>query len=107
MSDEEIMAACRYVNADHFIDRLEKGLDEPVRERGNNFSAGLSYYYMLSNLITILQNWVIRKWFIDKDKIYARIQAASVKPTKKSKFQQRIDAMYKAQQQAQQQKYRQ
>ena len=73
----------------------------------NNFSAGLSYYYMLSNLITILQNWVIRKWFIDKDKIYARIQAASVKPTKKSKFQQRIDAMYKAQQQAQQHKNRQ
>ncbi len=40
VEDEEIMAACRYVNADHFIDRLEKGLDEPVRERGNNFSAG-------------------------------------------------------------------
>ena len=40
VGDEEIMAACRYVNADHFIDRLEKGLDEPVRERGNNFSAG-------------------------------------------------------------------
>ena len=73
----------------------------------NNFSAGLSYYYMLSNLITILQNWVIRKWFIDKDKIYARIQAASAKPTKKSKFQQRIDEMYKMQQQAQQQKNRQ
>jgi ATP-binding cassette subfamily B protein len=34
------MAACKYVNADHFINRLEKGLDEPVRERGNNFSAG-------------------------------------------------------------------
>ena len=40
VDDEQIMAACRYVNADHFIDRLEKGLDEPVRERGNNFSAG-------------------------------------------------------------------
>ena len=40
VDDGEIMAACRYVNADHFIDRLEKGLDEPVRERGNNFSAG-------------------------------------------------------------------
>ncbi len=40
VSDEEVMAACRYVNAAHFIDRLEKGLDEPVRERGNNFSAG-------------------------------------------------------------------
>ena len=40
VSDEEVMAACRYVNADGFINRLEKGLDEPVRERGNNFSAG-------------------------------------------------------------------
>lgn len=40
ISDEEVMEVCRYVNADHFIDRLEGGLDEPVRERGNNFSAG-------------------------------------------------------------------
>ncbi len=40
LSDEEIMEACRYVNAHHFIDRLENGLDEVVRERGNNFSAG-------------------------------------------------------------------
>ena len=39
-TDEEIMEACRYVNADSFINRLENGLDEPVRERGNNFSAG-------------------------------------------------------------------
>jgi len=40
VGDEEVMEACRYVNADHFINRLEKGLDEPVRDRGNNFSAG-------------------------------------------------------------------
>ncbi|MCR5808840.1 MAG: ABC transporter ATP-binding protein/permease [Clostridiales bacterium] len=40
VSDEEVMEACRYVNADHFINRLENGLDEVVRERGNNFSAG-------------------------------------------------------------------
>ena len=40
VDDREIMDACRYVNADHFIDRLENGLDEVVRERGNNFSAG-------------------------------------------------------------------
>ena len=40
VSDEEVMAACRYVNADSFINKLDKGLDEPVRERGNNFSAG-------------------------------------------------------------------
>ena len=39
-TDEQVWEACRYVNADSFINKLEKGLDEPVRERGNNFSAG-------------------------------------------------------------------
>ena len=39
-TDEQIWEACRYVNADSFISRQEKGLDEIVRERGNNFSAG-------------------------------------------------------------------
>lgn len=37
---EDIVEACRYVNADQFIDKLEKGLDEPVQERGENFSSG-------------------------------------------------------------------
>ncbi len=40
ISDDEVMAACRYVNADSFIDKLAGGLDEPVHERGANFSAG-------------------------------------------------------------------
>ena len=40
VTDEEVMEACRYVNADSFINKLEGGLDEEVRERGNNFSAG-------------------------------------------------------------------
>ncbi len=40
ITDEEIWEACRYVNADSFISKLDKGLDEAVRERGNNFSAG-------------------------------------------------------------------
>ena len=39
-TDAEIWEACRYVNADSFIGKLENGLDELVRERGNNFSAG-------------------------------------------------------------------
>ena len=38
--DEAVWKACRYVNADSFIGKLEHGLDEVVRERGNNFSAG-------------------------------------------------------------------
>ncbi len=40
IDDDRINEACRYVNADHFINRLDGGLDEIVRERGNNFSAG-------------------------------------------------------------------
>ena len=40
VTDEAVWEACRYVNADSFIGKLEKGLDEVVRERGNNFSAG-------------------------------------------------------------------
>lgn len=40
VSDEEVWEACHYVNADGFIRKLGKGLDEAVRERGNNFSAG-------------------------------------------------------------------
>ena len=40
ISDEEVMEACRYVNADTFINKMEHGLEEIVRERGNNFSAG-------------------------------------------------------------------
>ncbi len=40
VTDGQIMDACRYVNADSFISRLENGLSEEVRERGNNFSAG-------------------------------------------------------------------
>ena len=40
VTDQEVMEAARYVNADSFINKLEQGLDEEVRERGNNFSAG-------------------------------------------------------------------
>ena len=40
VTDEEVLEACRYVNADSFINKLEGGINEAVRERGNNFSAG-------------------------------------------------------------------
>ena len=40
IDDEAVWEACRYVNANHFIDKLPGGLDEEVRDRGNNFSAG-------------------------------------------------------------------
>ena len=40
ITDEEVLRTCEYVNASHFISKLSGGLDEEVRERGNNFSAG-------------------------------------------------------------------
>ncbi len=67
----------------------------------NNLSSGLTYYYLLSNLIMMLQTWVIRRFFVDEKKIMARVQAASAKGAKpKSKFQQRLEAIQKAQQEA-------
>ena len=66
----------------------------------NNLSSGLSYYYMLSNVITILQTWVIKRFFIDEDKIHARLAAKAAEPVKKSKFMQRLEAAQKAQEQA-------
>ena len=40
ITDAEILEACKYVNADQFIQKLPLKYDEPVRERGNNFSSG-------------------------------------------------------------------
>lgn len=54
VSEEDILKACKYVNADTFINKLEHGLDEEVRERGNNFSAGQRQ--LLSFARTILHN---------------------------------------------------
>lgn len=40
ITNEDILEACKFVNADKIINKMAKGLDEPVLERGNNFSAG-------------------------------------------------------------------
>ncbi len=53
VNDDEIMEACYEVNADKFIAKLSRGLDEEVRERGNNFSAGQRQ--LLSFARTIVQ----------------------------------------------------
>ncbi len=39
-TDAEVIDACRYVNASSFIEKLDKGYDYEVLERGNNFSSG-------------------------------------------------------------------
>jgi len=64
----------------------------------NNYSAGLSYYYMLANLFTFAQMFLIRR-FVNEDKLHARIQENKAKPVKKSSFQKRLEDMTKQQQQ--------
>ena len=63
----------------------------------NNYSAGLSYYYFLSNLITIGQTYLIRLT-VDDEAILAKLKENAKKPVKKSKFQERIEALTKQQQ---------
>ena len=56
----------------------------------NNYAAGLSYYYLVANLITFAQQWIIRKR-VNDDVILAKIEQNKKKPKKKSKFQQRLE----------------
>ena len=64
----------------------------------NKYSAGLSYYYFLSNVITIIQTLVIRR-MIDEDALLEKLNAQKKKVKKKSKWQNRIDDMKKNQDQ--------
>ena len=68
----------------------------------NSYPAGLNYYYFLANMLTFLQQFIIRK-MVDDDKIHAILQENKAKPQaekKKSKFQSRLDDYMRAQQQA-------
>jgi len=56
----------------------------------NNFSAGLTYYYFLANMITFGQNAVI-KHYVDDEAILKKLHENKKKPVKKSKFQARIE----------------
>lgn len=64
----------------------------------NNYSSGLCYYYFLSQLITITQMYLIRR-YVDDNKVRANIEAKAARPRKKSKFQQRYEEMLRQQQQ--------
>jgi YidC/Oxa1 family membrane protein insertase len=59
----------------------------------NNFSSGLSYYYFISTLITIIIMWAIKRFMVDEAKIHAQLQANKANPNKKAKsgFAKRIE----------------
>lgn len=70
----------------------------------NSYSAGLSWYYFLANMITFGQTWAIQKFVIDHDALHAKIQENKKKPVQQSKFQQRLEQMTKDRQQITNQK---
>jgi YidC/Oxa1 family membrane protein insertase len=63
----------------------------------NNYSAGLSYYYILANLITFGQVYFARL-FIDEAALHRKMQENKTKVAKPSKFQARLEQMVKDQQ---------
>ncbi|MBO7510463.1 MAG: membrane protein insertase YidC, partial [Bacteroidales bacterium] len=64
----------------------------------NNLSAGLSYYYFISNLLTMLQTWVIKKWVVKPEEIRKKIEESYKKPIVKSKWEQRLEEARRMQQ---------
>ena len=69
----------------------------------NSYSSGLSYYYMLANIITFIQMFLFRK-LINEDKIRQKIEIAKKQPVKKSAWQKRLEEAQKAAQKQQRKK---
>ena len=63
----------------------------------NKLPSALTWYYTVSNTITLILQIVIQKYIIDHDKIIAEIAENRKKPVKKSKMQERIEAMQESQ----------
>ena len=72
----------------------------------NNLSAALSYYYLLSNIITMAMTWYIRKFVVTEDKVRAEMASNARQPQKKSKWQQRLEEAQKMQEQMRKQQGR-
>jgi YidC/Oxa1 family membrane protein insertase len=62
----------------------------------NKFSAGLTYYYFLTNVITIGQNYLFKS-FINEEELLKKLESKKAKPRKKSKFAQRMEELAKQQ----------
>jgi len=65
----------------------------------NSLSAALSYYYLLSQLISMAEIFIIRRFFVDKEAILEKVRASEGKPMPKSKWQQRLEEAQKMQEQ--------
>jgi len=57
----------------------------------NSYSAALSYYYFLANMVSFGQQWMVRRFFINEDTLLRQIEENKKKPVKKSSFQQKME----------------
>ena len=57
----------------------------------NSYSAALSYYYFLANMVSFGQQWIVRRFFINEDSLLRQIEENKKKPVKKSSFQQKME----------------
>jgi YidC/Oxa1 family membrane protein insertase len=63
----------------------------------NGLPSGLTWYYTISNIITLALQFVIQNYIIDHDKILAKMEVNRKKPKTKSKFQIRMEQMQEQQ----------
>lgn len=63
----------------------------------NKMAAALTFYYFVSNMLSILQQFIIQKFFIDEKKVHAEIQANKSKPVATSKWAEKIAEIQKQQ----------
>ena len=70
----------------------------------NKLPSALTWYYTVSNVITLVMQYVIQNYIINHDKILADIQSNRKKPKTKSKWQERIEQMQQTQQKIQKEK---
>ncbi len=66
----------------------------------NRLPSALTWYYTVSNVITLILQFVIQNYIINHDKIMVKMEEARKKPKTKSKWQERLEQMQKAQQAA-------
>jgi YidC/Oxa1 family membrane protein insertase len=70
----------------------------------NNLPSALTWYYTVSNLVTLALQFVIQNYIIDHDKILAKLEENRKKPKTKPKWQERFEQMQEQQKKMQQQK---
>jgi len=73
----------------------------------NSLPSALTWYYTVSNVITLILQWIIQNWIIDHDKILSRIDANRKKPKVKPKWQERFEQMQESQKKVQESKAKQ